>query len=114
MELVKHSKAKFEKNNPPKVNKPNCYVCGKHKDIVHEHHIKRRTEIKKELFEYGKSEFKTVFLCPNCHAYTHKLLYEKIGENYQYLLLATFGETDEMRERIMLLQNEIEMYYEFD
>jgi len=91
-----------------------CFICNKHIYIVHEHHIKKRPEIKKELLLKGTSEYCTIYLCPNCHSYIHKILYHKITEIEDYKLLSILGETDEMRNNIIKLKKLIGEYYELD
>ena len=82
--------------------KTNCYICNKHKGITEWHHLKRLKDCAKE-FNNGINiiENKLVCLCPNCHSYFHKLLYSDFTENEQYRLLSMWGETEEMREKII-------------
>ncbi len=82
-----------------------CSICNKHKEIAELHHV---VPLKKcaELLNSGEKEIISprIWLCPNCHAYFHKLLYSEFTKNEEYLLLATWGETEEIRENIIRLR----------
>lgn len=85
-----------------KYNKTDCFICNKHKGITEWHHLKPLKNCAKELNNGTEViENKLICLCPNCHSYFHKLLYSKITENEQYKLLSLWGETAEIREKII-------------
>lgn len=53
------------------IEREECFVCGKHKEITQLHHIMPLQECAQWL-EYVKGiEVPRVWLCPNCHAYVH-------------------------------------------
>ena len=53
-----------------------CCVCGKHRSITHQHHVITLKKCAKifNTISIDKINAPLVWLCPNCHAYVHKLL----------------------------------------
>lgn len=65
-------------NNPKKSkNGEPCYVCSKHAEITELHHVVSVSELTKLLnnkdLDLEELETPVVWLCPNCHAYLHKI-----------------------------------------
>lgn len=69
-------KAKNIRKGRKKRDREPCFVCGKHRSITQEHHIlplKHCAEIlNRNIAE--KIDVPLIWLCPNCHAYVHKLI----------------------------------------
>lgn len=74
---LRNSEQKYNK----KIKKEPCFVCNKHEKITQLHHIiplknvaekAKKEDRDAELLE---CENDVIWLCPNCHAYTH-LMYQ--------------------------------------
>ena len=69
-------KAKEIRKSRKKQNREPCVVCGKHRAITQEHHViplKKCADILNRNIAL-RIDAPLVWLCPNCHAYVHKLL----------------------------------------
>ena len=65
IELRKQTK-RYKEHQP-------CEICGKHKDITHLHHVISLKDCTMLLHVVDFIDIPVVFLCPNCHAYIHKM-----------------------------------------
>lgn len=56
-------------------NKEPCRICGQHKDIAQAHHVMSLKEVAQLMSRCRQNmeEPPVVWLCPNHHAYVHKL-----------------------------------------
>ena len=58
-------------------NKKPCFLCKKHEHITEIHHINEFKNHKEDLLLHNEYKSELISLCPNCHRYVHKTLYNK-------------------------------------
>ena len=74
---MKHMTAKdLRKQTPKHSDRQPCFACGGHQSITHLHHVISLRECADMLNNEYTNEISipTVWLCPNCHAYIHRML----------------------------------------
>lgn len=81
------------KSFDPGKNKP-CFICGRHQSITHAHHI-NPLSIQYEL-DYELPDHNFEWLCPNHHAFVHKLLEKQNPDGT--LNISALGAISEMSE----------------
>lgn len=67
-----------------------CFVCGKHKAITEIHHVCPISEfvdlLNNDHIEIQDIQTHVVWLCPNCHAYFHKLHHKGLKNTENVLM----------------------------
>jgi len=75
-----------------KAERQKCFLCEKHKTITELHHLKEFKDAKDDIESCGEYKSDLIWLCPNCHTYTHEVIYKlyKNMSNRNYVRTADF------------------------
>ena len=110
MNLKFSSKVMRKMINDPRKPKEGtvCYICKKHSLISELHHVVPIETLAKMFNELDvpidKISTPIVWLCPNCHAYAHKMLSNTFNTNIGESVLLSYDKQEEIDRLIQLLK----------